>query len=269
MRICNVLVLVMIWSCSDDRPLQSESPTRQPGVATPAAPLWDTEPEGQQSSMAQPSNTVEQPLEAPGPQNEDDTVPSPDSNQPMAGQGEASDEPRPVGGGVENTTDNSPSSPSGGIQNPAEDGIEEPEENMGGSPDPGMNDVVPVGGQPAPIGGEPNLAEPEPLPPVECHRISDLNPKWEVCVETQDECRGVFTDGSGCQAFCAAAGLVCTARYAGTEGCGINRRQAIPCLAQNGNRSDWCECGRPGASSTNEDEDEQHIEEPDGSCESN
>ena len=97
-----------------------------------------------------------------------------------------------------------------------------------------------LGGEIAPIGGRPDSPESEEQSTVECNRISDLNPRWEVCEETQDQCGGVFTDGAGCQAFCAAAGLVCKARYNGSPGCGLDGRRPIPCLAHNGHRSDWC-----------------------------
>ena len=55
--------------------------------------------------------------------------------------------------------------------------------------------------------------------PADCSLISQANPAWEVCVTGPDFCAGVFTDGAGCQAYCAPAGLTCTARYGGEPGC--------------------------------------------------
>ena len=128
-----------------------------------------------------------------------------------------------VFGGSPEVLGGSPETPQGG------------QDEQGGQPSP-----MDLGGEIAPIGGRPDSPESEEQSAVECNRISDLNPRWEVCEETQDQCSGVFTDGAGCQAFCAAAGLVCKARYNGSPGCGLDGRRPIPCLAHNGHRSDWC-----------------------------
>jgi hypothetical protein len=68
-------------------------------------------------------------------------------------------------------------------------------------------------------------------------------PAYELCGETATTCSGVFTDGSGCAAFCAAAGMVCTARFGAGPGC-MREAGAIACNASNGHLSDWCECAR-------------------------
>ncbi|MBI5532053.1 MAG: hypothetical protein HY898_05010 [Deltaproteobacteria bacterium] len=69
---------------------------------------------------------------------------------------------------------------------------------------------------------------------------------FEVCVETATTCAGVFTAGEGCAAFCAAAGMICVARFGGNTGCSKESNNPIACDAQNGNLSDWCECAFAG-----------------------
>ncbi len=88
--------------------------------------------------------------------------------------------------------------------------------------------------------------------PVECGRISAADPQWEVCTESADECAGVFADGAGCAAFCAAAGLVCTDRFGGEPGCQLETDNPMDCAADNGHDSDWCVCGRPDAAGPGE-----------------
>lgn len=91
-------------------------------------------------------------------------------------------------------------------------------------------------------------------PVVDCAMISAENPAWEVCETGPTACAGVFTDGAGCQAYCAAAGLVCTSRFGGEPGCQKEPENPIDCAASNGHQSDWCTCG-PGDSSGTEDDD--------------
>jgi hypothetical protein len=76
---------------------------------------------------------------------------------------------------------------------------------------------------------------------VDCSGIAQ-NPAYELCASSADRCAGVFTNGAGCAAFCAAAGLTCVARYGGEPGC---QQESTPleCAANTGNLSDWCECG--------------------------
>jgi hypothetical protein len=81
--------------------------------------------------------------------------------------------------------------------------------------------------------------------PVDCAQISAANAAWEVCETGPDFCNGVFTDGAGCTAYCAAAGLVCTARYGGEPGCQKEPHNVLICNESNGHDSDWCECGLP------------------------
>ena len=90
-----------------------------------------------------------------------------------------------------------------------------------------------------------DLNPPDTAPPidnVDCSHIA-ANPSWELCESTSRTCAGVFTDGAGCSAFCAASGLVCVNRFGGEPGCNQEVDQSIPCDAENGHLSDWCECG--------------------------
>jgi hypothetical protein len=81
------------------------------------------------------------------------------------------------------------------------------------------------------------------LPKVDCAAISKANPSWEVCESGPSFCAGVFADGAGCAAFCAAVGLPCTARFGGDVGCVKEPQNPLACAAQTGHQSDWCECG--------------------------
>ncbi len=79
--------------------------------------------------------------------------------------------------------------------------------------------------------------------PVDCSLIASSNAAWEVCETGESFCAGVFTDGSGCEAYCAPAGLPCTARYGGEPGCQKEPENVLDCGESNGHNSDWCECG--------------------------
>ncbi|MFO0756576.1 MAG: hypothetical protein U0359_08805 [Byssovorax sp.] len=79
--------------------------------------------------------------------------------------------------------------------------------------------------------------------PGRCDGIRQ-NPAYEVCVETDTTCAGVFTDGAGCNAYCAAAGMTCVARFGGGPMC-MKEAASIPCDANNGHASDYCECEGP------------------------
>ncbi|MEZ4227241.1 MAG: MYXO-CTERM sorting domain-containing protein [Polyangiaceae bacterium] len=81
-------------------------------------------------------------------------------------------------------------------------------------------------------------------PPGPCAGIA-ANPSYEVCEETPQSCAGVFTDGSGCVAFCAAAGMTCSARYGGEPGCLKEPNNPLGCADDNGHGSDYCECVAP------------------------
>lgn len=71
------------------------------------------------------------------------------------------------------------------------------------------------------------------------------NTNYELCGETSTTCAGVFTDGSGCEAFCAAAGMDCVAKYGGEPGCQKEADYVLTCGEATGHDSDWCECEGP------------------------
>ncbi|MDX9723895.1 MAG: MopE-related protein [Myxococcota bacterium] len=80
-------------------------------------------------------------------------------------------------------------------------------------------------------------------PPSSCAAIAQ-HPGYELCHDGGIVCHGVYTDGAGCAAFCAAAGMRCVARFGGEPGCQKEADSPIACDAQNGHLSDWCECAR-------------------------
>lgn len=86
---------------------------------------------------------------------------------------------------------------------------------------------------------------PTPPEPGRCDGIRAVA-AYEVCDETDTTCKGVFTDGAGCVAYCAAAGMDCVASYGGEPGCMMEANTPLPCDPPSGHASDWCECaGRP------------------------
>lgn len=85
-------------------------------------------------------------------------------------------------------------------------------------------------------------ANPNPPKPVDCSGIK-AKPGFELCGSGLDYCDGVFTNGAGCVAFCAAAGLKCASRYGGSANCGgPELNNPLACEAYTGNQSDWCHC---------------------------
>jgi len=84
----------------------------------------------------------------------------------------------------------------------------------------------------------------KPPPPGLCDKIKQ-KAKYEVCSQTATTCAGTYDDGSGCVAYCAAANMICVARFGGQPGCQKEPQTKIPCNAINTNQSDWCECASP------------------------
>ena len=86
----------------------------------------------------------------------------------------------------------------------------------------------------------------QPPPPAGgvCDGIGG-NQAFEVCLSSEDSCAGTFSDGTGCNAYCAAAQMVCVARYGGEPGCVKEPQNPLPCGADTGHASDWCECEVP------------------------
>ncbi|MBZ0274375.1 hypothetical protein K8I61_20245, partial [bacterium] len=78
---------------------------------------------------------------------------------------------------------------------------------------------------------------------VDCSPI-ESDPDWKICGSTDTTCEAVFTDGAGCAAVCAAAGLVCSHTYENLDGsCGPDvRRAELSCDTPSGHGSDWCVC---------------------------
>lgn len=72
--------------------------------------------------------------------------------------------------------------------------------------------------------------------------------EYELCSESPSTCSGVYNDGSGCAAYCAAAGMVCTARFGAGPGCSKEPQSPFPCNANNGHLSNWCDCAYPPGS---------------------
>ena len=79
------------------------------------------------------------------------------------------------------------------------------------------------------------------LPKGPCAKIA-ANSGYELCKQSTTTCAGVFKNSAGCKAFCAAAGMICTARYGGEPGCAKEPQNKLSCSASNGHTSDWCEC---------------------------
>ena len=91
---------------------------------------------------------------------------------------------------------------------------------------------------------DPTITSPTQSPDVvDCSPIA-LDPGFELCEETEDTCSGVYTDGAGCDAFCASAGLECVAAYGGEPGCELEADTPLPC-GTTGHQSDWCDCALP------------------------
>ena len=79
-----------------------------------------------------------------------------------------------------------------------------------------------------------------------CAAISK-NTKWHVCSWSTSTCAGTYDDKAGCIKYCAAAGMICMARYGGTAPCTKEPKNKIPCSQSNTHQSDYCECALPDA----------------------
>ena len=76
-----------------------------------------------------------------------------------------------------------------------------------------------------------------------CTKISAVK-DYEVCSYTATTCAGTYNNTAGCKVYCAAAGMICTARFGGEPGC-QKETTKFACNASNGHKSDWCECKLP------------------------
>lgn len=97
------------------------------------------------------------------------------------------------------------------------------------------------GGAPMGAGGLDGGTGGNPVAVVDCSLITAAG--YEVCEENSDSCAAVFSDGSGCGAVCAAAGLECEGAHENVEGvCAADSTlPAVPC--ESGHQSDYCLCG--------------------------
>ncbi len=145
------------------------------------------------------------------------------------------------------------------------DSSDEPGSVMGGAP--GVGGVVGSGGQASGTGGigastggaAPGGFTGETggaggvVTPVDCSGITTAG--YELCTSSDTTCEAVYTNGAGCDAVCAAAGLSCAGAMENVDGqCAADT--ARPALACNsGHGSDYCICsgsngGTGGASGT-------------------
>jgi hypothetical protein len=87
--------------------------------------------------------------------------------------------------------------------------------------------------------------------PVSCAGIVDAG--FELCSSGPDFCGAVFSDGEGCAAVCAAAGLDCAEVWENDEdSCGPDAELGqLSCDSDSDHESDYCLCrgenGQPGA----------------------
>ena len=104
-------------------------------------------------------------------------------------------------------------------------------------------DDAPPAADPTPDPGPGPAPGPGPDPDLHpaCAGIA-ANGAFEVCESRPGHCAGVFTNSAGCAAYCAAAGMVCAARFGGEPGCQKEADFDIGCGAANDHQSDWCEC---------------------------
>ena len=79
--------------------------------------------------------------------------------------------------------------------------------------------------------------------PSDCSAISD-DPAWQLCASGDGTCEGVFTDGAGCDALCAAVGMFCAQVHEDIDGvCAPDlERPPVGCAPPSGHKSDYCVC---------------------------
>ena len=76
--------------------------------------------------------------------------------------------------------------------------------------------------------------------PVDCSGITAAG--YELCTSSETSCEAVYTDGAGCAAVCAAAGLECESAAENVDDlCAADT--ALPALGcDSGHQSDYCIC---------------------------
>lgn len=83
--------------------------------------------------------------------------------------------------------------------------------------------------------------------PVDCSPIGE-HADWTLCGSTDTTCMAVFTDGAGCAAVCAEAGLDCAEVWENTDDqCAADTGLAeLSCDPDTGHQSDYCVCAGEG-----------------------
>lgn len=73
---------------------------------------------------------------------------------------------------------------------------------------------------------------------------SAIAASWSLCASGVGSCQAVFSDGTGCQALCAAAGMTCAEVLEDMAGqCTSDlSRPALSCDPATGHQSDYCVC---------------------------
>jgi pectate lyase len=122
------------------------------------------------------------------------------------------------------------SSGSGG-QGPATGGAV----SSGGQPAGG---AVSSGGQAGSSGGAGGTGG--VVTPVDCSGITAQG--YELCASSETTCEAVFTDGAGCDAVCAAAGLECASALENVDGACVADTTLPAVACDSGHESDYCIC---------------------------
>src|SRR5688572_13300189 len=79
--------------------------------------------------------------------------------------------------------------------------------------------------------------------PVDCSPIEN-HAGWTLCGSSETSCTAVFTDGAGCAAVCAEAGLSCDEVWENVDDqCAADSSLAeLSCDPASGHQSDYCVC---------------------------
>lgn len=101
----------------------------------------------------------------------------------------------------------------------------------------------PTGGNANGVGGDPLIASggTTGTPTANCPGITAAG--YDLCESGSDYCEAVFTDGSGCTAVCAAAGLDCLTAYENVDNACAGDMGLAALACDSGHQSDFCVCG--------------------------
>jgi pectate lyase len=116
----------------------------------------------------------------------------------------------------------------------------------GGAPASSGGTGAATGGVTA-VGGATGSGGTLTLLPVDCSPIAAAG--HEVCSTTETTCAAVFTDGAGCAAVCAEAGLDCMETWENADGaCAPDTSLTeLSCEPASGHQSDYCLCVGEGS----------------------